>query len=198
MATVSAWEADSLSDVTGGAVYFATLAVGDNGYPDGVPTASVGADGEATAWLAAPWDSNLDDGFDSGWVDVRFSVNVGQGGSLDASHAGSLAFDTVAPSTIGSVTIQAAVAGAGMQMCWSNVAIEFYSGGTLVETVAVGGVVADTMDQAHWAPEESVVTVATNAPSGYDGIVVTAKVRLMTAEGIYPSAADVFGQIAIS
>src|SRR4051812_12721029 len=63
--SVSSWTADSISNVSG--AYFGEALMGDNGSYWGCPTATAGTGDEAEIWTYRPWDSNLDDGLDSGW-----------------------------------------------------------------------------------------------------------------------------------
>ncbi|HZZ41611.1 MAG TPA: hypothetical protein VFE58_01615 [Tepidisphaeraceae bacterium] len=198
-ATVSSWSSTSLSDATSGATYFAGVAVGDNGYPNGLPTAVAGAGGQQTLGLSTAWDGDEDDGFDSTLVGMQFSVNTsGTGGSsfeVADSGSSSLAFGG---SAIHQVTIQADVAGSDMEMSFEDITVSFYRGGTLIETVSAGNLDANTMGATSWNPAESGLTVTAGADSSYDGVEISAQVRLQAAQGMYPGPSDIFGQIAIT
>jgi hypothetical protein len=191
--STTAWTAETISEISGD--YFGEVLVGDNGNVSGIPTVTAGSGGEADSWTFNTWDSNVDDGFDSEWVGVQFSIGAGQG-AWEVSNSGAATFSTGTSPSIGSVTIQAAVMSAYMKMSWQDVTVNFYSGGQLMESVSVADFAADTTDGAGWTEESGVIVAASG--SNYDGVVITAQVRLEALEGMYPGPSDIFGQVVIN
>jgi hypothetical protein len=197
-ATVASWSDDSVSSIYGG--YFGCVEVGDNGSTYGYPTTMAGTGGDITGWDYSTWDADISDGLDSGYVDFQMSVNAdGQGaGTIQVGDdSDATTFASGSSGSIGQVTIQAAVGGQSMMMAWQNVKVYFYKGGQLVETVEVGGLSADTLNATGYGGAESIASISTNA-SDYDGVRIEGQVRLVAAQGIYPSMRDIFGQVAIS
>jgi hypothetical protein len=197
-ATVTSSTESTISDLSG-AAYFGAVAFGCDGAVYGPATVGAGTGGETSAEAYTTWDSNLDDGLDSGYVPFLLKVNVGGDGvsTMEASDSGVMTFATGATAGVHQVEIQAAVAGPSMQMDWRDVTVNFYRGGQLVESVNVGGLSADTMDSGSYDPAESIAKVTTDA-SDYDGVSVVGEVRMVAAQGVYPNPTDIFGQVAIS
>jgi hypothetical protein len=196
--SVSAWSDPSVTTFNGD--YFGEVLFGDNGNPWGVPTGVTGQGDEWNDWSFTNWDTNLDDGLDSDWRDVSLSINASGNGesSWEDGDEDPETFSAGTSSTIQSVTIQAAVAGNGLEMDWAGLTIRFYHNGALVETVnPTDGVSANTMNSSNGSPAESIMVVnptATNA----NGVFISGMVRLKAGAGTYPGQTDIFGSITIN
>jgi hypothetical protein len=195
--SVTGWTGSYITDLSG-ADYFGTVLYGDNGDPWGSPTASAGNGGADAGWSYAEWDAYLDDGLDSGWRSVSFSLNTSGTGQLGFDVAGeSISYSAGAPTSISSVTIRAAVLGAELAMDWANLNVGFYQNGQLVETVQPSAISASTMNAGNNNPRETVIVMTPNA-SNCNGVLVTGNVRLRSAAGTYPNPNDIFADIRIS
>jgi hypothetical protein len=194
MMSVSFYQATSLSDLSGN--YFGQVLVGDNGNACGMPTVVVGQGDEQLAWCYPAWDSNLDDGLDSGWVATSFQLGSG-GISMDVAKDGSASYASGSPVSVSQVTLRTAVTSAGMEMSWRDLVVNFYKGGQIVESITVDELTANTMNSASSDAQESVAVVTGNS-TDYDAVTVTGQARLMTAEGTYASPGDIFGQVLVS
>lgn len=193
--SVSFWSGTSISDLFGD--YFGSVLFGDNGDPWGYATGTAGVGSQESTWLYVEWDDYLYDGADSGLVFVQLSINAdGDGlGNIAAGNSEADAFYVGSPS-VESVTMRAGVMAADMQMSWSGVSVAFCRDGSIIETVNVGDFGVSTMNGPN-TPAESGVVV-TPSGSNFDGVMVTGYARLQAAEGTYPGASDIFGQIFVS
>ena len=190
--STTAWNSNSISDLSGN--YFSTVCVGDNGNPWGVATASAGAGHEESAWVYTQWDSDLDNGLDSGWHSTSFSLNTsGSGGGNWNGNS----FSVGSGLSIHSVTIRADVAGPDMEFDWQNVNINFYHNGQVVESQSLNALTASTMNVSGTDPYEAGVIVTTGA-TNCDGVSISGQVRLKTAQGTYANPTDIFGQVLIN
>jgi hypothetical protein len=195
--SVTSWTSDSISQPSG-ATYFGEVLFGDDGDPYGYPTTEAGQSDQVTTWSYTQWDSNLDDGLDSGWHTIALSINPAATGegiwSVDGDNT------TIAQSASGiihQVTVQADVAGGQMEMDWKDLQIKFYRHGQLMETITPTSPTAGSLTSSSTDPAESGIVVTASA-SDCDGVVVTGAVRLQAAQGTYPGPTDIFGQIAVS
>jgi hypothetical protein len=196
--SVSSWQDDYISDLSG-ASYFGAVYVGDNGDPWGYATTDAGTNDEPQVWSYITWDSNPDDGLDSGWRGMQLDVNTGGngGGSWEVDSAGPGTFAASTNTVIHSVTLRAAVMMSQMQIDIASITVEFYHEGQIVETVHPDGVSASTMTSTTSDPREAIEVITPTA-SNCDGVSVAAVVRLQTAEGTYAQGADIFGQVLVS
>jgi hypothetical protein len=199
MLSVSSWTDSSITDLNGYSM-LAEVRFGSNGWEDpGAVNGMVLAmeDGEV-AGAPVSWDSNLFDGLDSGWNDVRFAANVA-GTDRILWTVGE--FDSLSPYTdlsdsIGSIVIRAAVLEGGLGMMWRSVLVQFKRGGQLMESVFVGSVSADRRGANEEGPAESIVVVAPSAID-YDEVIVTGAVRMVGNPGVWPGPYDIAGQIFV-
>src|SRR4051812_43921313 len=77
--SVTSWTTDSISNNLTDA-YYATVQMGDNGDPNAIPTAVSGVGTTPVKLLYTTWDTNLEDGLDSGWRSVSFALNIKHNG----------------------------------------------------------------------------------------------------------------------
>src|SRR3954469_25398194 len=73
--TTTSWTTDSISTNLSHA-YFAGVQMGDDGDPNGLATGVSGVGDTVKKTVFTTWDTNLDDGLDSGWRTVTFSLNT--------------------------------------------------------------------------------------------------------------------------
>ena len=145
------------------------------------------------------WDSNLSDGLDSGLFGIELVVSAGSGSSLTAVKNPinvNVTDSSVSYGFIQRVEIIASVAGVNRRFTWSSVAVRFYKGGTLVQTMTRGPECqpkADTygVPSIGWQGVEY-----TPAASDNDSVVITGQVRLQ-ANGTIVQPWEVLGKILV-
>lgn len=197
LASTSTWSSSSISDIFGyvnGVVLF-----GDNGDEWGYATGSAGIGINADVVQFNVWDVDPSDGIDSNSRNFSFCVNSSNNGqaTLTCDGAQSGSFSVGSAGSFSSVTIRAAVTGAYMRMAWTNVSVTFFNNGQAAETFSSYDVIADRLNSSNNSPLESGLTINANG-SGYNGVQITAQVRIQAAQGVYPGSNDIFGDIAIS
>lgn len=194
--SVTTWTANSITDVQNNE--FAAIQYGDDGYPYGIATGIAGQGYDQDIWTSNVWDDNPDDGVDSGWRAVNFSVNASNDGQMSLSVDGDspVTYDVGTDATVHSVTIQADVAYGGLMFSWSDVTVSFYHNGSLVDTQHPADISAGDLNSSSQDPSETGEVISTSANA--DGASIQGQVRLQAAAGVYPGANDVFGQVSIS
>lgn len=190
------WTSADLSDTSGASAFVMAL-FGDD-YQGPTPTGAAGTNGEASAWSYTLWDSNLDDGLDSGWRSLAMSINRNgdQVSKFVAGGASYTGFSVSTAQTFHSVSIIADVAQAGFEVDVRSLSVQFLHDGTPVDQVNLADVQATTMDQTS-SSDESGVTVTTSA-NNVNGVYVSGQVRLQGAVGCYAGPTDLTATIAVS
>lgn len=178
--------------------YFASVLFGDNGDDYGVPTSASGVGDDVQGVAYRNWDSDLDDGVDSGDQDLVFSINTNStpDATLSVANDDSGEFSVSSTTTLHSVELRAAVAGPGMEFVFSNIQIRFYSGSSVVESVNVNDLTADTRDASSWDPAEATTTITPTA-SNVNGVKVLATFQMKANAGVYPGPTDIGGQVFV-
>lgn len=195
--SVSYWSAESVSSITdfsiGGDVRY-----GDNGDPYGMGEAAICTPSQQLDVGLVTWDGDPYDGIDSGWRSVVLDATLGATDAVDfAVGSTAVAEGADLASSIGAVTIRAAVSGPDMAVEWDAIVVRFYRDGQLVETVSVDDLSADRLGSSDPDPYEAGATVTPSA-SDYDRVVISGQVRVRAAEGTYPWGTDLFAQVLIS
>lgn len=168
---------------------------GGNGDPYGSPEYDVG-DGSTFTEGRTTWTNDVSNGFDTGWVSVELDVRAGGvTWNVANSTSGELTYDDASYGTIGSVELRAAVQNSDMQCEWGNLAVSFYKGGALQETMSTTDLVeADTFNSSSSTAETDCTFVPTNSDS--DEVIITGRVRMDCSDAyIQPTDNDIFGQI---
>ncbi|MFI5380489.1 MAG: hypothetical protein ACHRHE_14425 [Tepidisphaerales bacterium] len=194
--SVSLSSGSSITDITGYCLY-SEACMGDNGDPWGVPGITSGTATEETGYAIMTWDDNLSDGLDSGVIGFTFTADMA-GGSMSWAVGGAdpVTYSGSLGSGIGEVDIQAGVLGSGMAFTFSSVTLRFYNNNTLVDTETISsGPAVNTIGAQTSSPAESLAVVTPEASC--NKVVVTGNIRLQAAQGTYPGATDIFGQIFI-
>lgn len=190
---------DEISHVSGYAVYM-DARIGGNGDPDGIPEVVSGRVGQNPVYDRITWDSDLDDGFDTGTVLGSVAATETGGGPHASTPRGGdvQAFSSTVSGQIDKVQIRALAQAAG-GVEWSNVAIKFYNHGVLVDSYAAdAGPSVDQSDATGWCESEAILEVRPTAGLVYDQVVVDGSFRLFyDAERVEPGATDLAGQIFI-
>ena len=185
------------SDLDG--TYFGEVLYGDNGDVSGFPTAVSGASDSEYGWTNVQWDSSPYDGIDSGYIGVQFVLNSDGNHhaqfEVDGNNAGT--FGLSSSQAVHSVTIRSEVTGGGLAFDWSNVQIDFYHAGSVVESVNINDLHANTLTSTNNDPAESYAVVTPSA-SGVDGVRVAGVVRLRANEGVSPGWTDLVGQVFVT
>src|SRR4051794_24558374 len=111
----------SFSAIDGYAVY-ADLRCGSNDLLSGVPQLDVGASPDDESSAKIVWDSNLADGFDSGWVSIEFDINAagGQGGVVWSVQNISVAYASQQFNEIDGFLLRAGVSASGSTVSIRN------------------------------------------------------------------------------
>jgi len=176
---------------------FGKVQLGDNGYEWGSPSLLLGSSSSYSTGTYE-WDEFLEDGLDSGWRHVAFTAKISgtdqmymQLGDGDAVY-----YSGNALSSIGSVSIRAAVTGPDMKMSWGGLSVTFLRNGSIVETFWLNDLVADTMGEWDFDGEE-VIAMVTPTYNNCDEVVVNGAVRLQAEEGAWVGPSDIFGDILI-
>jgi hypothetical protein len=197
----------AISNITGYAAR-AKARVGSNGDLLGVAEVLVGDEPTSSPGTArVTWDGNLADGLDSGWVSITFTA-------LAAGGANSLQFAVIGASpnpatfalasaiTLRTVKVRAAVDAANRRFAFQNLVIKFFHAAadtTAAQTVRVAPgswPVADTMGLTDPADAEHVLTVSALRTDNQK-VVVTADVRLISAETELPLPDGLFGDVFV-
>ncbi|MGA2501880.1 MAG: hypothetical protein ABSH20_29410 [Tepidisphaeraceae bacterium] len=195
--SVSMSTGSSITNITDYSLY-AQACMGDNGDPWGFAGISSGTATEETGDAIKQWDSNLDDGLDSGLVNFTFTADRAAGTmSWAVAGADTITYSGSFGTGISQVDLQAAATTAGMAFSFSNVSLSFYSNNTLADTETISsGPAVNTIGAQTSDPAESIARVTPNA-SNCDKVVITGNIRLQAAQGTYPGATDIFGAIYI-
>jgi hypothetical protein len=145
------------------------------------------------------WDADPYDGIDSGLRDTVFSFNTSSSHlaswNVDGSEVGTFSVSSL--TAVHSVILFASVGSSGMQFTFSSVQVKFYSSGTLVETVNVNDISADTRNSTSADGAAAAAVVSTSA-SNVTGVYVSASIQMKANWNVYPSPSDLFGQVTIS
>jgi hypothetical protein len=184
---------------TGSALY-ATLDVGsDIGSPGdttGLPSYTIGDTAGDENWAYYNWDSNLDDGFDTGNAGVMFRGAAGGAESLAVGSGPFLSASTATFGSVGSVDIVATVY-ITSEVKWSNVTVRFYRAGSLQEIDSVGAGPDVNTTNTPSTPEAQQVLTVTPAVSGCDRVIVTGSLRMTAPAGTNPTASDMSANILV-
>ena len=191
-----------MSSVDQGITYFpsaalyASLEVGSNGDPYGYATSSEGDDQGEEAWGFNVWDADGSSNFDSGLVAVQSTGASDGNESLIVGSAAPMSYSGDSFGTIASVQLQAAVE-IPAEAAWSDVSLNFYSDGSLVETDNLGvGPAVNTINTPNSPQAEQVLTFFPSHQS--DKVVVTANFRMSAPGTSNPGPIDMFGNIFIN
>jgi hypothetical protein len=178
--------------------YEAQLQIGDDGYPGGVPGATLSIAGTETGSTGVIW-GDMSDGLDSGWHGVQFSVNTASGGEADLSvgNSGSDVISSTSTGTLSQVAITAGVDEWGLSMQWQDIQVDFYSGTTLVDSASIPTMGVDTTNADTNDPAEAITQISTNAQN-VTKVVVTGQVRMTANAGVYPANTDIFAQVQVT
>ncbi len=197
MLSISLTSGSTISQITDYAVY-AEARMGSNGDPWGIAELVAGTSSEEIGWSSREWDNNPYDGFDSGWINFTFALDM-NAGCMSWTLQGA---DTITcygdfGSTIGQVDIRAAVVTNGMAFAFSDVEVQFYDDESLLDwNVLISCPAVDTLESQNTSPAESLAQVTPNT-AGATKVLVTGSLRLQAAQGVYPDWSDLFGDIYI-
>jgi len=176
---------------------FGKVQLGDNGYEWGSPSLLLGTSSSYNTGTYE-WDSYLEDGLDSGWRQIGFTANISGTDQMYMQVAGGDAvyYSGNALSSIGSVSIRAAVTGPDMKMSWRGLSVSFLRNGSIVETFWLDDLVADTMGEWDFDGKEMIANV-TPTYSDCDEVAVSGQMRMQAEEGAWVGPSDIFGDILI-
>jgi len=176
---------------------FGKVQLGDNGYEWGSPSLLLGSSSSYNTGTYE-WDEFLEDGLDSGWRLIGFTASVSGTDQMYMQVQGSdpVYYSGNALSSIGSVSIRAAVTGPDMRMSWSALTINFVRNGSIVETYCLDSLVADTMGQWDFDGKETIALI-TPTNRDCDAVAIAGLVRLQAEEGAWVGPSDIFGDILI-
>ncbi len=176
--------------------FVAEFRYGSNGEIPGVSELDVGTDDDQTA-DSQTWDANLNDGLDSGLVDVELVVRTG-GYTLMVWTIGGTSLTYLGPECTNieelqirsSVSTQAAMRWESMELTMSYESAQVDSWSRSI------GPEIDLTDASDPSMEERMLTIAPESRS-VDEIRLTAKVRMQAAAGVHLDANELFGQVLI-
>lgn len=184
-----------------GYVAAAEIVYGNNA-ENGAPEVFVGTSGDVSG-AQYTWDEDPNNGFDTGWVSVRFHAKASggtDGVTWDINNGAAIVNNSSADyDYINGIIITASVSGSGMSMAWKSLEAIYYYEGEMVEQITVGSASwpsANTMGQTtDRGFQEDCFIEASDTPN--DEIIVTGLVRFTMDSGIYPPANAMAAQIFI-
>lgn len=187
----------SFSAIDGYAVY-ADLRCGSNNLLSGVPELDVGASPDDENSGKIVWDSNLSDGFDSGWVSVELDINAagGQGSVVWSVQNISVGYASQQFNEIDGFILRAGVSASGSIVSFRNVYAQFFWNGSdaqPAQTVIQDGATASTVGTTA-SDAEDIVLMGPDG-SGYRKARVFAQVRMQSPS--LPNPNDLFGQVFV-
>ena len=148
------------------------------------------------------WDANLNDGLNSGNVNLSLIAEPGGGtNGVKWSVAGGetfpLIFSGVTYGAIAEVKIRAGVAGPGLQMKLSGLVVKFYKNGAMTQRCVLSASAdANTLGMSASGSVESTISVSPlNANN--DRVVVSGVGLLKSDAGVIPGPTDILGQIFV-
>lgn len=193
----------SISNISGFNLY-AEAIPGSNGDPSGTQTYDVGTDPDTAGcgyniWDQSVYDGDFADGFDTGQAGFDLDANLGTGSdTLNVAGAGDVAFSGPGTQNVGSVMIRAGARTAGVA-AWTNLTVEFYQGGTMVDSLTVSqGPAVDTTSAASSGTAEQIMTVTpASSTSAYTRVTVVGTIRMQTPAGTIPGPSDLLCQVFV-
>jgi len=179
---------------------YAEMRYGSNGSDGGLPELLLGNNGSDATSGRMCWD-DADGAFDSGIV--FFSMNIPPGGGSANPDTLSVTGAVTTPityslTTYGTVSEVQVVAGVQINAssAVTDLIIQFYKGGTLIETFNLtAGPSVDTTTASN--PVAAQVLAVTPAASNNDQVVVSGNVQMQAPAGTYPNVDDIFVQVFI-
>lgn len=171
--------------------------VGSNGSGGSSPGALVGHNlGSNPISANITWDSNVADGFDSGWVSIQLVGEAGGGGNgvtwtiiQPDGTTTTLPYSGVSYGTIDNVQLQAAASAAGMKVSFKSVSAVYSQNGQPTETVTLPDECAPIADTTGAGAPGSASEVSQLSPgsSGNTSVVITAMVRMESSGAGLPA-----------
>ncbi len=180
---------------------YAEMLVGSNNAPGGTAEFLIGASATNNTTGRKLWDSDLTDGFDSGWVDVVLTMPATSGPSdvllkVAGGNPETITYSGIIYSAITRVRIRAGVQ-APAKMSWRNISVIFFKNG--IQTDSYSPRTAPHVDTSTLnAPValEQILTVTPSA-SDNDSVTIQGSVHLVCAGSSLPAEEDMFGDIFI-
>lgn len=196
MAAVNVTNSNSISNLSGYS-YISELCYGSDGDEFGDPELASGTPGtEATG--RTEWDSDPDDGIDSGWCGAALSFHNGATGQAWQVNSASAIQTSVGTfNGISKVRIRAAVTNQAA-MLWNNLQVDFFKNGVKQESASLASFGPDATQIPGGATKESLVTITPAAGNHYDSFTLSAAVRLEAPAGVYPATNDIYSQVLVS
>jgi len=187
---------DFISGLAGYCI-FSEAVVGSNGA--GVdPELTLGGSSGLKVVGRSTWDTNLADGFDTGWISVEFNLKPGGGAAGVTWKVGTTTL-TYTQSTYGKIAalhIYAAVQQPA-SASWRNLSVKFYKGGSQTDSFSLrNGPAVDTTSPGSPAAREQILTV-TPAASDNDQVIISASIKLTDPSTVLPSVDDLLAQIYV-
>lgn len=174
---------------------FGDLLFGANGMAPWTYELAAGSTPTDSAGGGILWDGDLEDGFDSGEVDITFDADLSDGSVEMTAGGASVAYDGQSGGTIGSVVIRAGADVAGFAE-FTRLTIKFWDDGVVFETATIGGVSADTAESTTGVAEQQLVV--TPASSSCERVTMAGVFRMSAAPEAMPDVSSLFGQILIT
>jgi hypothetical protein len=159
------------------------------------------ASGDAQDYSAAyaTWDSNPNDGFDSGWrrfsfmADLAGNVAWSVDGAPVVTYSGTQSYESVTE-----VVVVAAVRRPGMRMSFQDLMVTIRNSDTLEGAEHFeGSLQADTFNQTDPAAQQQQVLHVYAPTEGLNEVMVSGQVRLGAQPGVTPGPNEIFGRVLI-
>lgn len=180
-----------------GASEFGNITVGDQ-WGD-FDTVLTGQSFNQCASAPIVWDSNWDDGMDSGNIPFMYKYTSSGGiGTSSLTAAGQTVTDETQATGVGDVDLEAGVWAPGMAVSFNNVDVQFYSNGQLVQDDHIGDISIDRLNSEDPNPASTSTHLTPNLSVPADTVIITGTFRMQTNPGVYPGPTDLFATIYIS
>jgi hypothetical protein len=143
------------------------------------------------------WASDPTAGFDTGEIDTEFegAVGGGTGGVIWTVQGGAtvpVGYSGVTYGSIVRVKVRCAVQSDGLEVAWSELLLQCYSGGNLVDEVALDEpCIATTLGTT--GNDEMIVQLQSDLP-GITAVRLIGKLRILGDDGVVPAENDVLAE----
>jgi hypothetical protein len=191
---------DEVSTLSGYAI-FADARLGGNGDPWGTPERVVGQDEYNAEYDRLTWDSNLEDGFDTGQVSSSLVVTSDVANDTvfadNQITSDSLSYSSTSIGHIGIIEFRAFTQAAGAVQ-WSDVDVRFYRDDVLIESYsASAGPSVDTSTSTEDTTSEAILRITPGA-TDYDRVEIYGVFRMtFDSPNVYAGPTDMAAQIFV-
>lgn len=199
MADAAIYYNDYISEISGYSMY-SELRIGSNGDPWGEAEIASGTSPEDAQFGRFVWDANLEDGFDGSMNgELIATLDEQEQTAAGVSQCGEevLTYSSCVTGDIDRVQVRALAQTAGAAI-WSNLQIQFFRGGILVDSYSsASGVFVDETAETGTVASEAILEVSSQE-ADIDCVVISGEYRMFyDSTLITPGATDLAGQFFV-